>query len=144
MTWSFMGMDPGKMTGCATFVPTMETVPQAWEAPQDTFVDWAYDCLTAVPPSIILMERYTVTAETLRKSRGDNWSLEQIGVVRHLCRRHGHTFELQSPSDAKKLASNQRLRQLGWYVPGKGHANDALRHLLLGLARHGQLPDGVV
>jgi hypothetical protein len=39
----------------------------------------------------------------------------------------------QSPSDAKRLATDDVLRTAGLYVPGD-HARDAARHLLLHLA----------
>ena len=39
------------------------------------------------------------------------------------------------------FATDDKLRRLGWYKPGKGHANDAARHLLLWFAKH-RTPEG--
>ena len=61
--------------------------------------------------------------------------------------RYGLELETQMPVEAKKFATNPRLKAQGWYVstPG-GHVNDALRHLYLFLSRRGLLvpPAGVI
>ena len=63
-------------------------------------------------------------------------ALEVIGALRYVCYRRGASFELQSPADAKRFSTNEKLKKLGWYHPTPGgHANDGLRHLLLALVR---------
>jgi hypothetical protein len=42
---------------------------------------------------------------------------------------------LQTPSDAKTIMSDKRIRSMGLWIPGKPHATDALRHMLLCLRR---------
>lgn len=134
-----VGVDPGKMTGWASYRCSGDSFTSRQD-PQDAFVDvivpwiestaWRTDVL-------VICERFVVSSGTVRKSRGDeNWSAEQIGVLRHTCRRYGVPFELQSPSDAMKFATNDRLKEIGWHLPGRDHANDAARHVLLGVARH--------
>ena len=67
-------------------------------------------------------------------------ALEGIGALRYICAGHDIPFELQSPADAKRFSTNDKLKRLGWYKPTRGgHANDALRHLLLGAVRHGMI-----
>jgi hypothetical protein len=34
-----------------------------------------------------------------------------------------------------RLFPDSKLKSLGWYVPGKGHANDSLRHLARACAK---------
>lgn len=77
-------------------------------------------------------ESYTVTAETLRKSR-QSFSLELLGMARGFCALANATFiDPQSPADAKKFSTDAKLKRIGWWTPTKeGHANDAVRHLLL-------------
>lgn len=41
----------------------------------------------------------------------------------------------QSASDAKSTATDERMRNWGLWQPGKPHATDALRHLLVSLRR---------
>lgn len=139
-----IAVDPGKKTGWASY-DTTANVFASQEAPGDEFIDrvvpWlgpshAHDRAAAGPVRIVV-ERFVITAGTMRTSRGDeNWSIEQIGILRHHARWAGVAFELQSAGDAKKFSPDDRLRTIGWYTPGRGHANDAARHALLNVARH--------
>lgn len=134
-----LGVDPGKKTGWAAYDLDRLELTGAAEAPQDEFVDKIVPWLEASPAGSVTIacERFVITGGTIKKSRGDeNWSIEQIGILRQTARRYGHGFKLQNANDAKKFATNDRLRLIGWYVPGRGHANDALRHVLLWLGDH--------
>ena len=42
----------------------------------------------------------------------------------------------QQPGDAKGFMSDARLKYVGWWLPGKPHARDALRHLATYVARY--------
>ena len=86
----------------------------------------------------VVCERFTITAQTAKNSQ-QGISLEVIGQVRLLASAHGAgQITLQSPADAKKFASNPRLRALeAWHVGGGGHALDAIRHAILRLTRTG-------
>lgn len=57
-------------------------------------------------------------------------SNEVIGMTRVLAEEHGIELLKPVPSSARKLGSVVFLKRLGWYRPGKGHANDAAQHLL--------------
>ena len=84
-----------------------------------------------------MCESYVITASTLRKTRGENWSLESIGALRWMANKHRVEFVLQTPADAKRFADDRKLKAAGWYFPTPGgHANDAARHLMLYLARN--------
>ena len=52
-------------------------------------------------------------------------------MLRFVAREYECGFTLQAPSDAKAFASNNKLKLMGWYNTGKGHANDAARHMLV-------------
>jgi hypothetical protein len=65
-------------------------------------------------------------------------ALEMIGALRFVARRAGVAFETQSPAEAKRFSTNDKLKLLGWRSPTRGgHADDAARHLLLAAVRHG-------
>lgn len=133
-----IGVDPGKMTGWAA-CQADGTDFKSKEAPVNDFVDHMTVYLGLASPCHVAAERFVISGGTVTKGRTDeNWTIEQIGVLRHLCRRHGHTFELQGAGDAKEFAPDSRLKQVGWHTPGRGHANDGARHLLLCLARRHQ------
>lgn len=71
-------------------------------------------------------------------------ALESIGAARYLCWRYRTPFQLQSPAEAKRFATNEKLATLGWRNPSKGgHADDAARHLLVAAVKQ-QLIDPAV
>lgn len=123
-----IAVDPGKMTGLAnlTFgeftsgqLPLMEYLQN---------LDGAL--MQGMLPTLIC-EDFIYTTETAKKSR-QTWSTEGIGVMRFLAHKHKLSFTLQSPASAKRFATNDKLKAMGWYKPTKGgHANDAARHLLV-------------
>lgn len=86
----------------------------------------------------VVMERFTITQATSKNSQ-QQWSIEIIGMCRLMALAHGAgELTLQSPADAKRFATNPRLKALGlWHVGGGGHALDAIRHALLRLTRSG-------
>jgi hypothetical protein len=92
---------------------------------------------------MVVCERFVITAQTVRNSQAP-FSLEQIGVLKHLCRSNGYKAEdigFQSPVDAKTMFPNEALKKIGtWHKGGEGHANDAIRHALLKLAKTGWKP----
>jgi hypothetical protein len=91
----------------------------------------------------VVCERFTINAQTVRNSQAP-YSLEQIGVLKHLCRVKGYNPEsiiFQSPADAKNMFPNEALKKVGiWHKGGEGHANDALRHALLKFVKSGWMP----
>jgi hypothetical protein len=127
-----VAVDPGKITGLATWANN-ELV--SWQEPTWYAVDRIWNTLEHLEVSVIVCESYTITASTLRKTRGENWSLESIGAIRWMSNRHGVEFVLQAPADAMRFMTDDKLRMLGWYRASiGGHANDAARHLGLYIA----------
>lgn len=130
-----LAVDPGGTTGWAFRRPQDGVI-----SGQDDFNSFVYDAdrLVRNQVDVVVCERYVITAETLRKSR-QTTALEVIGFLRGACYINGAEFVLQSPGDAKRFATDERLKSAGWYVPGQPHANDAARHLLLYLVKNGQM-----
>lgn len=91
---------------------------------------------------LIAGERYTTTDRTGKRSSQPT-PLRVLGAAEQLSYQYTNVeFTLQSPADAKKFASNVRLRELGFYTsadlvkrPDANDVNDAARHALLGLLR---------
>lgn len=128
--------DPGKMTGWARLSPGGEF--------QSGQLEW-YDSLYFVHETLksggrpdIVCEDFIITSETVKKSR-QSYSSEGIGVLRFLTKSYGCRFEIQTPAAAKSFSSNDKLKRIGWYVPGQDHANDAARHLLLYAVKQGRI-----
>jgi hypothetical protein len=145
-----LAVDPGKASGIVfmslagpeetpTIIYASESQPEEYGLALNTFINgWnLYEDFTVV------CERFTINAQTVRNSQAP-YSLEQIGVLKHICREHGYDPEkiaMQSPADAKAMFPNEALRKIGtWHVGGEGHANDAIRHALLRLVKTGWKP----
>jgi len=123
-----LAVDPGKMTGWARLT---NGEFDSGECSMEEFLTWIKTTIIEIGlrPHIVC-EDFIYTPQTSKKSR-QTWSTESIGVLRFIAREYGCGFTLQSPSDAKSFASNTKLKGLGWWNIGKGHANDAARHLLV-------------
>jgi hypothetical protein len=91
----------------------------------------------------IVCERFTINAQTVRNSQAP-YSLEQIGILKQIMMDNGMKAEdiiFQSPSDAKAMFPNEKLKKIGyWHKGGEGHALDAIRHATLRLAKSGWIP----
>lgn len=94
-------------------------------------------------PFYVACESFTINAQTAKNSQAP-WSLENIGVLKHLCREAGYPVDqiaFQAPVNAKNMFPNPTLKTLGlWHRGGEGHANDAIRHALLRLVKAGWKP----
>lgn len=80
-------------------------------------------------------EKFIITIHTGKNTQAP-WSLETNGVLRYLALKNGLIYAEQTASQAKTFCTDDMLKALGWHKPGKVHANDAARHLVLfGLSR---------
>lgn len=130
-----MAVDPGKVSGYAIWLPGEAQSFWSGEMSHLDFLDWAMPRILEKRFDSVACESFVITMATLQKSRGENWSLESIGALRWACHRSGTEFALQTPADAKKFSTDSKLKTVDFYTPGKGHANDAARHLLLLMVR---------
>lgn len=88
---------------------------------------------------LVVCEAFKITQRTAQLS-AQHWSIELIGALRWLCHKYGVPFVLQTPAEAKTFCPDARLRDLGMWTPGReDHHRDATRHLVLALAKRGEL-----
>lgn len=133
MSTRILTVDPGRATGWGVLE---HGSVYFGEESFESFPEWAEEFLRGRSGFLVAAERFVISQGTVTKARTDtNWSIELIGVLRYLTRKHGHEFLLQGAADAKRFGSDKLLRQLGWWTPGSDHARDAARHLALALAR---------
>lgn len=138
----FIGVDPGRTVGFATVRGDGELV-NSGEADWEDFVRTAHDLICRRLPGdeelVFICERYTVTNQTLKKSR----QLEAIYCTGWLLGAQvlysNVTVELQTPAQAKRFATDEKLLRQ-WKRPIVGdHARDAARHALLNLVLRGRI-----
>lgn len=145
-----LAVDPGKATGMALFRHTNGEEPKLiWsvEVQQEEYaapIRAALDAAKVMDIEIdVVCERFTINAQTVRNSQAP-FSLEQIGILKQCLLDAGRAttdIYFQSPSDAKAMFDNPKLKKLEyWHVGGEGHALDAIRHGLLHIIRLGWKP----
>ncbi len=71
-------------------------------------------------------------------------SVSAIKIIEELCEEHDVPILKGQPSSARNFKSTVIfLRRLGWYAPGKQHANDAACHLFRHLIRLRPVPEKI-
>lgn len=125
-----LAVDPGGTTGVAMFrghnrEPHFEEVHDGHHG----FVRWMADQWDEFEQ--IICESF-IPRPGARSMQYD--ALFIIGWLDGEALLRGVPFKLQSPAQAKSFATNDKLKAAGLYPVGKGHAQDAARHLLTYLA----------
>jgi hypothetical protein len=148
---TLLSVDPGKQTGYGWAM--IRDGQLLWarfgELPFQRFHEEIDRVLRSTDPAHeridVYCERFVIGSNTHTKLRGPDpyWSIETTGFLRAVCGITGHHFETQATADAKGDWSDQKLKNVGWWVEGdkaagvKGtHARDAAKHMLLALQRH--------
>lgn len=143
-------IDPGKTTGLAwmrqqggeIFLDSsVEASPEEIiDLIRPTLKDWK-PLAEGQPPLRLVIEKFTINAQTAQKSQEAAWALETIGAVKQAARDAGYPLAAicyQMPSEAKSSFTNEKLKKIGlWHRGGGGHALDAIRHGALYLAKIG-------
>lgn len=139
-----IAFDPGQTTGVAWREPTTYLEDTTFGDPEPHFLEFAGDLRATQWPgeSIIVVldgfnARDTITevvVESFISRPGPAVNLsapETIGRIRAWCEARGIDPIMQTPSAAKTVVTNDRLRAMGGWKSGEKHSRDALRHLLL-------------
>lgn len=148
-TW-IVGLDPGLSTGLFAIRVDDSGNPVAvmgrWQGQPNELLTRLEQLVRNAAqwnePVLIAGERYTTTDRTGKRS-AQPLPQRVLGAAEQLSYSYTNVeFVLQQPADAKKLAPNDVLRDVGFYtLPGDvgcrdaNDVNDAARHVLLALAR---------
>lgn len=139
-----VAIDPGKMTGIATYSDEGAVPPfiadgfGSFEVEVGEFQQFLVSVTALVGHDVrFVSESFIITAMTAKNTQAP-WSLKHIGAFEFVA---GVWFQttvcLQAPSVGKTFGTDAKLRHVGWYSRGKGHANDAARHLMTYCATRG-------
>lgn len=138
-----LGVDPGGTTGLCLLsgtTPLDARVLFHAQVPVEDMPRVFRQLLGAYEVDYVALERFTISGETVKKSR-TSAPMDMIGGVKWECAltEPPVLVVMQSRSDAKTAYPNERLIELGIDVKGP-HAKDAAKHALLSLhARHNPL-----
>lgn len=134
ITW----VDPGKMTGMASWEPTRELFWARQDKPSQICQDIEGLGKKLGPALHLGWEQFIITPGSHIKH--DQSASQTIGMLEWLAERHGLTVLPAQPSSARNLGmAGGKLERLVWDNRG-AHAKDAAAHLLAFLLRTNQLP----
>lgn len=123
MTIEVWAFDPGTTTGVAIWNDGIFTAYQFTVEELYAYVDSRCGGITNAQ-----IERFTISAATLRKGRVDD-PLDVIGYLKYAAWRCGFPYRFSKPADVMQTFPDSALKRAGMFTTGKQHANDAARHL---------------
>lgn len=139
----YVALDPGKMTGVATwdqvngFQAQELEVAEVYSFLATNFARAHDETNDELLPLQLISESFIITVNTAKNTQA-HWSLELIGLMKYKIWEYGAPpLVLQTPQVGKTFGTDAKLKHVGWYTRGKGHANDAARHLMTFAATRG-------
>ncbi len=122
MRIKILALDPGVTTGFAALGLNDAVKADQVRCDHRAF----YDFLVGYNPDTIVFERFVYQ----RRDKVELWPVEVIGVIRLYAEQFEVPLFAQTPSQAKNLWTDEKLRKIGLYHTGLVHGMDAVRHLL--------------
>lgn len=145
-----LSVDPGKASGIALFEMSLDNEPVLIWSGEYQMREYADAIRRGITfaynngrPIDVVCERFIINAQTVKNSQAP-FSLEMIGILKQIMldtELDPDKIIFQSPSDAKAMFDNAKLKKLEyWHKGGEGHALDAIRHGLLRCMKVGWKP----
>ncbi len=122
MNIKVLALDPGITTGIATLNSSDDVHADQVKCGHRAF----YDFLVGYNPDLIVFERFVYQ----RRDKVELWPVEVIGIIRLYTEQFEVPLFAQTPSQAKNLWTDDKLKKLELWQPSLGHGMDAVRHLL--------------
>jgi hypothetical protein len=138
IVWS----DPGLLTGLAWYDVETGDFGSGQYGPEDLSRKLVQLSEARTGRMVVGYERFISTSGGARTS-SPKYSHHAISVIEDFAYTAQVPVLKPQPSSARKLGNVIWLRRLGWYKPGKGHANDAAQHLLSDLLKRQPVPHGI-
>ena len=129
MAVTVLALDPGVTTGWALWKSSynQDRVDRGqFTGNHVDFVNMLDDFHPSNAPFLIVYERFLYQ----RRDKVNLYPVEVIGIIKYYCTLYDVPVWEQSPSQAKNLWSDDKLKRMNLWIPGQGHAMDATRHLL--------------
>jgi hypothetical protein len=131
-----VSVDPGDTTGIAAILVTEERIEvlKSEEVGQEyvrSEVEWLLALAPLGADRLLGVERFVPKKGVKHQPAAQ----QIIGVVKDIGVRFDVEVIEQGPAEVKRMATNQLLKDLGWWhVGGGGHANDAFKQCVRILA----------
>lgn len=129
-----VALDPGTTTGVATLT---DGVFDSFEVDEVGLYEWIDAHCEDM--AHLQVEQFVINASTVRKTIVYD-SLYLIGFLRYAAWRCLIPVTAYTkPADVMQTFPDSALKRVGWHTPGRGHSNDAARHLAYFAVRTGKM-----
>lgn len=129
---TLLSLDPGETTGFSVFTcypPKMTHQGQIICSPLEKGIDEIGRLILEHKPTFLVYENYLVYSW---KSQDHSWAAlhtpNLIGCIQMHCHQQKIRKATQMAQHPKQFVTDDKLREWGYYIKGKKHARDALRH----------------
>lgn len=134
-----LSLDPGGTTGAALFEVEHDKEPVlVWQrqiqGSLKGFLDWHWDELEDMHIDKIVCESFTLREGVYGAD------LSPVYIIGALEALYPVTELIYQEPKIKPLCDDARLKKIGMHFPGRGHANDAVRHGIIYLRNRRHLP----
>lgn len=127
-----IAIDPGKVSGIALWHPMEVLSIKADELTPIEVTNLVDDLWNNTLGQITVVAESFVISERTIKTAPQRDALDILGWLTLESQRRNFELVLQTPAQAKKFSTDEKLKSLDWFERTKdGHANDAARHLLV-------------
>lgn len=95
-----------------------------WQIDCRSLLGW-HNFVVGVKPDLIIYEKFHYRPNLMK---AELYSMQVIGVLRLYAEKHDVPIPFTPiPAEAKKFWDDEKIKKLGLWKPGQGHAMDALR-----------------
>lgn len=134
-----LGVDPGGTTGLALFDVDDNSTPQLVWQKQITgglkgFLDFHWDELEDTDIDLIVCESFNLREGLHGVDLTPTYIIGALEALYPVM-----PIVYQEPK-LKPLCDDNRLKKMGYYVPARGHAMDAVRHVIIYLRNNRHMP----
>lgn len=128
-----VALDPGVTTGiCSHWDIARPPVPGSilnrsqLDTGEPEGLNRMMEFLNHLHPDVVVYERFVYQ----KRDKVELWPVQVIGVINYWCWINNRVPYVQTPSQAKNLWPDEKLKKLGLWIEGQPHAMDATRHML--------------
>jgi hypothetical protein len=133
-----LGLDPGGTTGVSYFSYNDNSIDLLWhkqiEGSLKGFLDFHWDQLEDMHIDKIVCESFTL------REGVHGADLSPVYIIGALEALYPTTEIIYQEPKLKPLCDDSRLKRMGVHTPGRGHAMDAVRHVMIYLRNSKHMP----
>lgn len=126
---TILSIDPGETTGIAVFQGIQLIFHDQVVGAVDEQAAQIYSLLKEYTPHKVVIEEYRIYQwQAQNHAWSDVFTARLIGALEYVVRQSKIPLYKQTAQVAKNFATDKKLKDWGFWIKGKKHARDAIRH----------------